>query len=541
MKHWYKKSIIYSLDVEAYRDGNGDGIGDFQGLGKSLPYLSSLGIDCIWLLPVFDTPNRDNGYDVRDYLSIDRRLGDLASYTDFMDIANQYNIRIIIDMVVNHCSDEHPWFQEALKGPDNPFYDYYIWTEEKPEGFVPIIAFGGQQSGNWEYVESINKYYYHSFYKFQPNLNLANPKVRNEVKRIMRFWLQLGVSGFRMDAVTFMINKKHEGQEFVITPHQVLMELREFVEEHTPHAVLLAEADVEPEEYGHFFSEDREMHMMFNFYGNNYLFYSLATEKATPLVESFKKLPTPVGNGQYVNFIRNHDELNLEKLSDEEMQKVFERFASEENMRIFGRGIRRRFNSMVDGDRKMLELGYSLLFSLPGTPVLRFGQEIGMGDELSLFGRNSVRTAMQWSNDKNGGFSSAPTESLARPVIQKPPYGFEEINVNKQIKDKNSLLNWMSMAITARRRTPEFGIGRYEFLNSNDDYIMIHICRHSDTAAIAVHNFGNEKKKVKLDVELELAKQLIDIFGDEPYQDLEPQTREIEINPKGYRWFRTGF
>ena len=452
MKNWYRRAIIYSLDVEAFKDSDGDGVGDFGGVRKSLSYLTSLGIDCVWLLPFFETPNRDNGYDVSNYFSVDSRLGNLGTFTEFMNIAQEHSVRVIMDLVVNHTSDQHPWFKEAVERPDSVYHDYYIWANEIPEDYEPKAIFGEQQSGNWEYIKKLDKYYYHTFYKFQPDLNLANPLVRDEIKRIMHFWLNVGVAGFRMDAVTHMIRKKHSSQHFDKSPHDILREFRQFMDDFAPHSVLLAEADVKPEDYKHFFSGEAGMHMLFNFYGNNYLFYALATEKAEPLKKAFEKLPHTYGTEQLANFIRNHDELDLERLSDDERQHVFERFAPEEDMRIFGRGIRRRFASMVQDDRSMLELAYSLLLSLPGTPIIRYGEEIGMGDDLRLPGREAVRTLMQWSDQKNGGFSTAPKDKLARPLITSGSNGYKEINVNKQIRDRESFLNWMVRDITAHRR-----------------------------------------------------------------------------------------
>lgn len=541
MRDWYKKAIIYSLDVESFRDGNGDGIGDFLGLKNSLAYLSSLGINCLWLLPFYDTPNKDNGYDVRDYFTIQERLGDLGSFTEFMGLASEFNIKVLIDLVVNHTSDQHHWFKEALKGPDNPFFDYYIWTDKIPEDFEAEEAFVEEQSGNWEYVESLGKYYYHTFYGFQPELNMANPKVREEIKRIMHFWLNQGIAGFRMDAVTFIAKKKFKSQVFDKSPHDIIREFRDYIETFSPYSILLAEADVEPEKYSEYFLEGEGMHTLFNFYANNYLFYSLAIGKAAPLVNSYKPISTPKSSDVYANFIRNHDELNLIRLKPDEMQTVFDCFAKDENMRIYGRGIRRRFQPMVNGDRKMLELTYSLLLSLPGIPVIRYGEEIGMGDDLSLPGRESVRTVMQWSDARNAGFSTAPKEQLARTVIEEGPYSYEKINVNKQLRDRNSFLYWVSMGITARRRCPEFGTGEFEFLETNDDEVMMHVCRSSDSLVIAIHNFGNEKKKVKLLIEKNTIEGLIDIFGDQAYPDLAGTDMTVEINPKGYRWFRTGF
>jgi maltose alpha-D-glucosyltransferase/alpha-amylase len=541
MKNWYKRSVIYSVDVEAFRDGDDDGIGDFNGLRKSLPYLASLGVDCLWILPFLETPNRDNGYDICNYFSVDKRLGNLGTFTEFMNIAQEFNIRVIIDMVVNHTSDQHPWFQEALKGPDSAYHDYYIWADEIPEGYQPKKVFGDAQSGNWEYVKELDRYYYHTFYKFQPDLNLANPRVREEIKRIMHFWLQMGVAGFRMDAVTHMIRRKHESQNFDKAPHEILHEFRIFLDDYAPHSVMLAEADVEPEAYNQFFSGQAGMHMLFNFYGNNYLFYSLASEKAQPLVDAFKKLPNKQGVEQFANFIRNHDELDLERLRDAERQRVFDHFAPDEDMRVFGRGIRRRFAPMVNGDRSLLELAYSLMFSLPGTPVLRYGDEIGMWDDLSLPGRESVRTLMQWSDRENGGFSCAPQDELVRPLIDSGPGSYEQINVNNQIKDTKSLLNWMVLAITARRRCSDFGLGAYEFLETHDDEVMVHICRNEDTASIAAHNFSQSRKVIELDIDDETADQLVDVFGDQVYRRIEPGTKAMELMPRGYRWLKTRF
>ncbi len=539
MKDWYKRSIIYSLDVEAFRDGNDDGVGDFDGLRKSLPYLTSLGVDCVWLLPFYDTPNRDDGYDVMNYYAIDPRLGNLGMFTEFMDAAKEYHIRVIVDLVANHTSDQHPWFQEALKGPSNEFHNYYIWTREIPENHEPKEIFGATQSGNWEYVKELDLYYYHTFYAFQPDLNLANIKVRDEIRRIMRFWLQMGVSGFRMDAVTHMIRKKHPDQKFDKDPHETLREFRHFLNNHAPHAYLLAEADVEPEKYGQFFSGESGMDILFNFYGNNYLFYALATETAKPLVEAFKKLPSHNDNEQFANFIRNHDELDLERLTPEESKKVFRRFAPDENMRIFGRGIRRRFASMVEHDRKLMELAYSLLLSLPGTPIVRYGEEIGMGDDLSIEGRGAVRTVMQWANTRNAGFSKADPAHLARPVISEGCSGYPTINVNDQIKDHNSFLDWMTRAIVARRRCAEFGEGDYFFPDTGDDQVMAHYCERQGSLAIAVHNFSNQTKRLNLHIDPCADEALIDVFGDSAYSS--PDLHNLEVRPRGYRWLRTGF
>ncbi len=421
--HWYKNAVIYSLDVETYMDSNGDGVGDFTGLSRCLDYLANLGVTCLWLLPFFPSPNRDNGYDVEDYYSVDARLGNLGTFAEFLEEADRRNIRVLADLVVNHTSVKHPWFQEARKSEDSPYRDYYIWADEPPEDGETKVVFGEQQEGNWAYDEAAGKYYYHTFYKFQADLNLTNPRVQEEIRRVVRFWLRLGLAGFRMDAVTHMLRQKGE-VKFKGDPHDFLRDLRAFVEEERSDAVLLAEVDVEPERYRDFFGDEDQVHLLLNFYLDNYVFLTLAREEAEPVKRALKTLPPVQREEQYANFLRNHDELDLERLSDEEREEVFKNFAPNENMRIFGRGVRRRLAPML-GDRRRLEGAYSLMFSLPGTPVLRYGQEIGMGEDLSLEGRDAVRTLMQWSATPNGGFSTAPESELIRPTIREGDYGFD--------------------------------------------------------------------------------------------------------------------
>lgn len=536
-KYWYKNAIIYCLDVETFKDSNGDGTGDFEGLKGALTYLSSLGITCIWVLPIFDTPNRDNGYDVRDYYKIDSRLGDLGHFAQLIDAAEEVGIRILIDLPVNHTSIEHFWFQDARNDKNSKFRDYYIWMDEKPDDPEKnMMAGDGDNAFSWTYDRKAKAWYFHSFYPHQPDLNLSNPNVQSEIFRIMHFWLKLGVSGFRIDAAPHMFKEKGK-MDFDGDPHEIFRHLREFVETQKPDAILLAEVDLEPKQYKKFFGDEDEMHMLFNFYVNNYIYLAFAKEEATPLARAIERMPELSEKEQMANFLRNHDELNLDKLTKNEQQIVFDAFAPKEEMRIFGRGIRRRLAPILGNDRKKLELAHSLLFTLPGTPILRYGQELGMGEDLSMEGRSSVRTVMQWANAKNAGFSSAPTEKLIRNVISGGDFGYEKVNVNDQHRDPDSFLNWVATAIDYRKEFREFGWGKCHIIDSGNPKVLGHYIKSEKGLGMAFHNFSNKEVTIELDLEdKEEVEDIVDIFGNERYETFNPKDKKIRITAYGYRW-----
>ena len=401
---WYKNAIIYSLDVETFMDFNGDGTGDFAGLARRLDYLHALGVDTIWLAPFQPTPNRDNGYDVEDYYGVDRRLGSGGDFVEFMHLAQKRGMKVIVDLVINHTSDEHPWFQEARSSKDSKHRDWYVWCEDKPSDWDQGMVFPGVQEATWTYDKKAKAYYFHRFYEFQPDLNMNNPTVRDEVCRIMGFWLQLGVSGFRVDAVPFVLETPAPGKAKPKTKFSYLGEMRRFLQWRRGDAILLDEANILPKEAQKYFGDEGNgLHLMFNFFVNQYVFYTLATADTKPLIKALQETRISFPVSQWAHFLRNHDELDLGRLSDEERQKVFDRFGPEENMQLYNRGIRRRLFPML-GNRQQIELAYSLLFSLPGTPVIRYGDEIGMGEDLDLKERNAVRTPMQWSDDPQSGF-----------------------------------------------------------------------------------------------------------------------------------------
>lgn len=535
---WYKNAILYSLDVETFMDSNGDGIGDFPGLTQRLDYLAGLGITCLWLHPFYPSPNRDDGYDVMDYYNIDPRLGSLGDFTDFMQAAEERGIRVLIDLVVNHTSIQHPWFQSARSSHDSPYRHYYVWSEDPPPTDPAELVFPDAETSIWEYDERAEAYYLHHFYKEQPDLNISNPIVREEIRKIIHFWLALGVSGFRVDAVPYFV-KNVEGLAEQYNLESFLIELREYVSVRNPDAVLLAEANVESESFPFYFGAGDRMQMLFSFFANQKKFLALARQDATPLAEGLQQLPDIPKAGQWLNFVRHHDELTLDQLSEPEQQEIFHAFAPEPQMQIYGRGIRRRLPPMVQGDRRQIELIYSLLFTLPGIPLLRYGDEIGMGDDLSLPDRDSVRTPMQWSEQPNGGFSTAAADRLPKPVIVDGPYGYPQVNVATQQRQPDSLLNWFDRVIRIRKQCPEFGCGKWQILATDEPAVFAHCCQQGNQTVLTVHNLSDHACSVTLpfDLPIDLPIDWVELLSDHPYEPLE-NTRSISLKPYGYRWFR---
>jgi maltose alpha-D-glucosyltransferase/alpha-amylase len=535
---WYKDAIIYSLDVETYQDSNGDGIGDFQGLTSRLDYLRWLGVTCIWPLPFYPSPNRDNGYDVLDYYGVDERLGTLGDFVEFVRAARERGMRVIIDLVVNHTSDQHPWFQSARSDPKSPYRDWYVWSKEKPDNISDGVVFPGVQQSIWTYDRKAKSWYLHRFYHHQPDLNIANPAVRAEIRRIMGFWLELGVSGFRLDAAPFLIEHKGIDAADAPDPFDYLKEFRGFLSWRTGDAVLLAEANVPPELILDYFGEELGLHMLFNFLLNQYLFLALAREDRSLLAKGFLIAPRVDGEDQWVTFLRNHDELDLGRLSDEQRRQVFDVFAPSENMRLYDRGIRRRLSPMLGGDLARMRMANSLLLTLPGTPVIRYGQEIGMGDDLSLAERNAVRTPMQWSAEANAGFSTADARTLSRPVIADGPYAYRRINVTDQQRQSESLLSWMAEALRTRLRVREFGRGRWTLHETEHSAIFAHSCTIDGSSAVAVHNLSSNEARGRIDLtELE-GTELEPLLGSRESVALEKGVAELILEGYGYRWYR---
>ncbi len=452
---WYQNAIFYALDVETFYDSKNDGIGDLQGLIEKLDYIANLGATCLWLLPFYPSPNRDNGFDVMDYYNVDQRLGTLDDFVKMLKKAAQLGIRVVIDLVVNHTSHEHPWFQEARKDRSSPFREFYVWSDHPLEYEKDHLMLQGEENTIWTYDEEAGQYYLHRFYKEQPDLNIVNKKVQQEILKIMSFWLRLGVSGFRIDAASMLVEPYGlKGADRDDLFH-FINEMRDFGESIRPDVLLLAEVNAAPKEMEVFFSNNERMNMVFNFFINQHLFLSVTTGNKHHLEDALRELPQLHEKNQWLQFLRQHDELNLKLLSQQEQQILLEKLAPDPEMRIYGFGIRRRLAPIANGNLKLIRLLYSLMFSLPGCPLIRYGDEIGMGEDLSLPGRSSVRTPMQWSSEKNGGFSSAPAEQLVHPVISGGEFGYEKINVETARQQPGSLLNWIGQLIRIRKQCPE--------------------------------------------------------------------------------------
>src|ERR1700733_13010067 len=405
---WYKNAVIYCLSISTFMDANGDGVGDFRGLMNRLDYLQGIGVTAIWLMPFQPSPFRDDGYDIADYYNVDPRYGTLGDFVEFTHGCKQRGIRVIIDLVVNHTSDQHPWFQDARSDPKSKHRDWYVWSKKKPKHASDGVVFPGVQRSPWNYDSRAQAWFFHRFYDFQPDLNTSHPEVQAEILKIMGFWIQLGVSGFRMDAVPFVIATKGANVRTPVEQYDMLRSFREFLQWRKGDAIILAEANVRPKTDMRYFGDDGErMQMMFNFHVNQHLFYALAAAVSRPLAKALKATKPRPATAQWGLFLRNHDELDLGRLTKAQREVVFKAFGPDKNMQLYDRGIRRRLAPMLGGDRRRLELAYSLMGTLPGTPVIRYGDEIGMGDNLDLPERNSARTPMQWSTEPHGGFTES--------------------------------------------------------------------------------------------------------------------------------------
>ena len=535
---WYKNAVIYCLDVEKYQDANGDGIGDFEGLMRRLDYLAGLGVTCVWLQPFYGSPNRDNGYDVSDYYSVHEKHGSLGDFVNFMNHAEAIGMRVIVDLVVNHTSVDCPWYQIARSDAKSFFRDWYVWADERPKNHKSGIVFPGEQTTTWTLDRKAKKYYFHRFYDHQPDLNTWNPYVRAEIHKIMGFWLQLGVSGFRMDAVPFLIEKKGPGVE-TQQDFNILKEMREFLQWRAGDAVLLAEANVPPDESMNYFGSNGDrLQMMLNFAVNQRLFYALATADIEPLVWALEETQKRPANAQWVQFLRSHDELDLGRLTPEQREKVFDAFAPKKTMQLYDRGIRRRLAPMLGNNRQRLELAFSLLFSLPGTPMMQYGDEIGIGDNLKLPERECARTPMQWTSERQGGFSRAAR--VVRPVINDSVFGYQKVNVSDMRRDPQSLLNWTERIIRMRKECPEISWGTFSVLRTTEPSVLALRYDWRDTSLVTLHNFANRDVKVKLKIGVERDDMLVDVFSDLHSRVRNDGMHLIPLDGYAWRWYRVG-
>ena len=538
---WYKNAVIYCLSVATYMDANGDGIGDFPGLMRRLDYLHGLGVTAIWLMPFQTSPCRDDGYDVSDYYNVDSRYGTLGDFVEFAHAAKQRGIRVIIDLVVNHTSNQHPWFKEARQDPKSKYRDWYVWAKKKPRNANQGMVFPGVQKSTWSYDSVARQWYFHRFYDFQPDLNTSNPHVQAEILKIMGFWIQQGVSGFRMDAVPFVISRKGSSVRKPVEQYDMLRLMREFLQWRQGDAIILAEANVLPETDMEYFGRagDR-MHMMFNFQVNQNLFYALAASDGRPLAKALKATKPRPATAQWGLFLRNHDELDLGRLTKEQRSAVFEAFGPEPQMQLYDRGIRRRLAPMLEGDRRRIELAYSLMFTLPGTPVVRYGDELGMGDDLSLPERSGARTPMQWSDEPNAGFTKSDKPML--PVISGGPFGYEHVNAAKQRRDANSMLNWTERIVRMRKEVPEIGWGDFEIIPTRDPCVFAMRYDWRNNSVLFVHNLDSKPREVSFSsgVAGEAGQLLVNLLAEDHSRADASGKHQLLMEGYGYRWYRVG-
>jgi len=498
---WWKTAVVYCLDVETYADGNGDGCGDFRGLIDRIDHLHRLGVTCLWLMPFYPSPDRDDGYDISDFYAVDPRLGNLGDVVELVRTARDRGMRVIADLVVNHTSDQHPWFVEARSSRESPKRDWYVWADEKPANAAEGVVFPDQETSTWQYDRRTKQYYQHQFYRFQPDLDIANPEVRDEIAKIMGFWMELGLSGFRVDAVPFLLQTATPADAAALPdPHDYLADLAAFLRRRNGEAILLGEVNLlYPDLMAFFGARDgggstHELTMCFDFIGMQQMYLALARGDAEPLADALRQRPDPPEDGHWATFVRNHDELTLDKLTDSQRKEVFAAFGPDEDMQVYGRGLRRRLPPMLDGDQRRIRMVYSLLFSMPGTPVLFYGEEIGMGENLAVEGRFAVRTPMQWTSDpKGGGFSTADPATFPGP-LPTGAYGPEAVNVRDQLRDSGSLLAWIRTLIDGYRACPELAWGRYTVLDPGSDArpVLAHRCDVDGLTVAAFHNMADD-------------------------------------------------
>jgi trehalose synthase len=537
---WWKNAVIYCLDVETYQDSDGDGHGDFHGLIQRIDHLHRLGVTCIWLMPYYPSPDRDDGYDITDFQGVDGRLGSPGEFVEFVRTARDRGIRVIADLVVNHTSDKHPWFQSARSSRDSPYRDWYVWADEPPVDGPQGVVFPDKETTLWTFDEQAGQYYLHRFYRYQPDLNVANPQVRDEIARTIGFWMQLGLSGFRVDAVPFLLETMgQDDADQLPDPHDYLADLRAFLGRRSGEAVLLGEVNLPYPETMQFFGSERdELTMCFDFIGMQRMYLSLARGNAEPLAEALRDRPQPPKDAHWATFVRNHDELTLDKLTETQRQEVFAAFGPKPSMQLYGRGLRRRLPTMLNGDMARIRMVYSLLFSLPGTPVLFYGEEIGLGEDLRAQGRLAVRTPMQWSPERNGGFSTARVKDLPGP-IPKADYSPAKVNVADQERDPHSLLSWMRWLIESYRRCPELAWGRCEVLDAGDPAVLAHRCDTEGGTVLALHNFGEAPTKAALKLTgLDDSCLLNDVLADGSERVAKDGSVSLQLERYGCRWLR---
>jgi maltose alpha-D-glucosyltransferase/alpha-amylase len=536
---WFKDAVFYEAPVKSFYDSSGDGTGDFAGMTEKLDYIRDLGVDCIWLLPMYPSPGHDDGYDISEFKAIHDDYGTLEDFRRFVKVAHEKGLRVVADLVMNHTSDQHPWFQEARSDPNSPKRDYYVWTDDPTKYDGVRIIFTDTETSNWTYDPVAGQHFWHRFFSHQPDLNYDNPEVHREMYEVVRFWLDLGLDGFRCDAVPYLYEREGTNCENLPESHQFLRDLRKMVDTEYPGKILLAEANQWPSDVVEYFGteEDPEFHMAFHFPLMPRMFMAMRQESRTPIVEIMESTPDISDQSQWAIFLRNHDELTLEMVTDVERDYMYFEYAKDPRMRI-NLGIRRRLAPLVDNGRRQIEMLTSLLLSMPGTPVLYYGDEIGMGDNIYLGDRNGVRTPMQWSIDRNAGFSRADWARLYSPVIMDPVYGYQAVNVEAQTRVATSLLNWTKRLIAVRKRYRAFGRGSIEFLHPENQKILPYIRQYENETILCVVNLSRYVQAVELDLSNYEGWQPVELMGETRFPHIGSLPYFLTFGPHSFYWFR---
>ncbi|MBI2941033.1 MAG: maltose alpha-D-glucosyltransferase [Chloroflexi bacterium] len=534
---WYKDAVIYEVPVRSFYDANADGIGDFRGLQEKLDYVKDLGVDCIWLLPFYQSPLKDDGYDISDFYRVHPDYGTVEDFRAFVNAAHGVGIRVLADLVLNHTSDQHAWFQEARRLPDSPRRGYYVWSDDPERYREARIIFVDTENSNWAWDPVARQHYWHRFFSHQPDLNYDNPAVRQAILDVVSFWMDMGLDGFRCDAVPYLYEREGTNCENLPETHTFLRELRRTVDERHPHGVLLAEANQWPADVCAYFGDGDEFHMAFHFPLMPRLFMALRREERHPIVDILTQIPRVPDDCQWGMFLRNHDELTLEMCTDRERDYMYAEYARDSRMRC-NIGIRRRLAPLLENGRRQIELLNSLLLSFPGSPIIYYGDEIGMGDNIYLGDRNGVRTPMQWSGDRNAGFSRADTARLYSPVSADPVYGYTAINVEAQQRMPTSLLRWVKRLIAVRRKYRAFGRGAFEFLPSSNERALSYVRQYDGQTILCVANLSRFCQPVELDLRRYAGMVPVELIGEVRFPPIGELPYFLSLGPHGFYWFR---
>ena len=534
---WYKDAVIYELYVRAFYDSNADGHGDLPGVIAKLDYLKDLGVDCLWLLPTYPSPLKDDGYDIADYYDVISDYGTLDDFKQLLEEAHARGIRVITDLVLNHTSDQHPWFQSARSDPDSPYRDYYVWSDTDQKYKETRIIFLDTEDSNWAWDDQAGMYYWHRFYSSQPDLNYDNPAVRKEMKSVMKFWIDMGIDGFRADAVPYLYEREGTNCENLAETHAYLKEIRRFMDQNYPNRLLLCEANQWPEDLRPYFGDGDEFHMGFHFPIMPRIFMSLRREDPLSIIWILNRTPPIPDTCQWCLFLRNHDELTLEMVTEDERHWMWEEYAPEPRMRL-NLGIRRRLAPLLDNDRRKIELANSLLFTLPGSPVIYYGDEIGMGDNIGLPDRNGVRTPMQWDSTPSAGFSEADPQDFYSPVVDRDPFGPDRVNVADQKSDPTSLFNSMRRMIAVRKAHSAFGWGSFTWVACDSPSVAAYERLYQDERLLIVNNLASARQAVNVTVPGVQSAQPVELLSGEKVPDIQSEKLSLTLEPYQYVWLK---